>query len=172
MLASLDHPPITGAGLVYEPKYDGVRALAIVEPGPKASASASLYSRNGLDKSAQFPEVTAALEAIGRKAKRPLIIDGEVLAIDEAGHPLGFQHIQGRIHLRADADIARAGKAQPAVFIAFDLLRDGDEDLRGLPFAARRLKLQKALGAAARRAGVVRLSDIAIDDVVVSTCAR
>lgn len=164
MLASLDHPPITGAGLVYEPKYDGVRALAIVEPGPKTSVSASLHSRNGLDKSAQFPEVTAALVAIGRKAKRPLIIDGEVVAIDETGRPLGFQHIQGRIHLRADADIARAGKAQPAVFIAFDLLRDGDEDLRGLPFAARRLKLQKALGAPARRSGVVRLSDIAIDD--------
>src|SRR5690606_14516298 len=78
--------------------------------------------------------------------------------------PLGFQHIQGRIHLRADADIARAGKAQPAVFIAFDRLRDGDEDLRGLPFAARRLKLQTALGAPARRSGVVRLRDLATDD--------
>lgn len=164
MLAALNSPPIVGAGLVYEPKYDGIRALAAIDAGGKTPASARLYSRNGLDKSAQFPEVTAALERLGRKAGRPLVVDGEIVAVDAKGRPLGFQHIQGRIHLRAAADITRAAAAQRTVFIAFDLLRDGDEDLRGLAFAARRLKLQQAVGASARRTGVLRLSDIAIDD--------
>ena len=36
MLASLDNPPLTGAGLIYEPKYDGIRALIHLAPGASA----------------------------------------------------------------------------------------------------------------------------------------
>lgn len=162
MLASLADPPVTGRGLVYEPKYDGIRALASIDPAGEAPPA--LYSRNGLDKQRQFPEVAAALEALGRRAGRPLLVDGEVVAVDRKGTPLGFQHIQGRIHLREAKDIARAATAQPAVFVAFDLLRDGDVDLRGQPLAARRLALQHALAGSARRNGVLRLSELVLDD--------
>lgn len=164
MLASLTDPPIVGAGLVYEPKYDGVRALASIEFTPRKGATVSLYSRNGLEKQAQFPEVTTALEALGATLKRPVLIDGEIVAVNPAGRPLSFQHIQGRIHLRGTQEIADAARRQPTIFVAFDLLRDDDEDLRGQQFAARRLKLQEAIGQAARRNNVLRLSEIAIDD--------
>jgi bifunctional non-homologous end joining protein LigD len=171
MLASLAEPPVAKPGLVYEPKYDGIRALAAIDVTTRPSRGAAappvtvaLYSRNGKEKHAQFPAITEALEAIGRKARRPLLIDGEVVAIDKKGHPLGFQHIQGRIHLTGAKDIEAAERAQPAVFVAFDLLRDDGEDLRGLPFAARRLKLQDVIPTSRRKDAIVRLSDLAIDD--------
>ena len=74
-----------------------------------------------------------------------MLLDGEIVAVDGQGLPLGFQHIQGRIHLTSPADIERAERAQPAVLVLFDLLRDGREDLRGQPLAARRLRLQKLI---------------------------
>jgi bifunctional non-homologous end joining protein LigD len=163
MLASLADPPITGAGLVYEPKYDGIRALASIIPAT-AGASVALYSRNGLEKQDQFPEVTRALQTLGRRVKRPLLLDGEIVAIDPRGVPLSFQYIQGRIHLRGSHEIAEAAKKQPTVFVAFDLIRDGDRDLRGQPLAARRIALQQALTGVARRNGTLRLSELAIDD--------
>jgi bifunctional non-homologous end joining protein LigD len=164
MLASLDTPPETGAGLVYEPKYDGIRALAAVEVDGTGAVTVKLYSRNGREKQDQFPAVAAALAQLGRKAARPLIIDGELVAIDGHGRPLGFQHIQGRIHLRGAQDIAAAETAQPAVFIGFDLLRDGPEDLRGEAFALRRLRLQKLMPKSRARTPLLRISEIAIDD--------
>ena len=163
MLASLDEPPIARHGLVYEPKYDGIRALAAIDV-QKTGVAVRLFSRNGNEKSHQFPAVVEALADAGRKAGRSLLIDGEIVAVDAKGRPLGFQHIQGRIHLKSARDITTAERAQPTVFIAFDLLRDGDEDVRGLPFAARRLKLQDVVPVTRRRSALVRLSDIAVDD--------
>lgn len=164
MLASLNEPPIVGTGLVYEPKYDGVRALASLDGAAKTRAVVRLYSRNGLEKQVQFPEIAEALAGLGARLRRPLLIDGEIVAVDKDGRPLSFQHIQGRIHLRDTGDIARAAALQPVVFVAFDLLRDGDDDLRGLPFAARRLKLQAAIASRTRTTSVLRLSDLSIDD--------
>ena len=57
-------PPLEGAGLLYEPKYDGIRAIVELVCGP--SARARLWSRNGNEKTAQFPDIVAALEAWGR----------------------------------------------------------------------------------------------------------
>jgi bifunctional non-homologous end joining protein LigD len=164
MLATLADPPIVGNGLVYEPKYDGIRTLAAIEVDAKRNVRVSLYSRNGNEKHPQFPAATRALEQIGRRAARPLLLDGELVAIDRDGRPLGFQHIQGRIHLTGDKAIAEAERAQPVVFIAFDILRDGPEDLRGLPYAARRLKLQQVVPRTRSQKPVVRLSEIALDD--------
>jgi len=166
MLTSLEEPPIAQRGLFYEPKYDGIRALVDLRPptGRGTDATAAIYSRNGKEKTAQFPAIVAALVGMGRTLEAPVIVDGEIVAIDPAGRPLGFQHIQGRIHLTAAPDVARADREAPAALIMFDLLRDGDEDLRGQPLAARRLRLQERLrpGRAVRR--VLRLSDMTADD--------
>jgi len=164
MLASLSEPPVTGHGLVYEPKYDGIRALAAIEVDAKKNVRVALYSRNGNEKHAQFPAIAKALEQLGRRAGRPLLIDGEIVAVDEDWRPLGFQHIQGRIHLTDPKAILDAERAQPAVFIAFDLLRDGKEDLRSLPYAARRLRLQKVVPRTRSRRPIVLLSEIALED--------
>lgn len=164
MLASLGEPPVTGDDLVYEPKYDGIRALAAIEVDAKRNVRVALYSRNGREKHDQFPAITRALEQIGARAARPLLVDGEIVAIDPDGRPLGFQYIQGRIHLTGAKAIADAERAQPAIFVVFDLLRDGTEDLRGLPYAARRLRLQDVVPRTRSRRPIVRQSDIALGD--------
>ena len=155
MLASLDEPPVAQAGLVYEPKYDGIRALVDLRPGRgKASPpKVAVYSRNGNDKTAQFPEVVRALQSVATRVTVPLLLDGEIVAVDPSGRPLGFQHIQGRIHLTSPADIERAAREQPTALILFDMLRDGDEDLRGVPLAARRLRLQERVRPHGARTG-------------------
>ncbi len=163
MLASLADAPIAQPGLVYEPKYDGIRAIVDVRPG-KPRPRVTVYSRNGNDKTVQFPEITASLAATTRRLDAPLLLDGEIVAIDEAATPLGFQHIQGRIHLTNPADIARAVRQQPAALVIFDLLRDGDEDLRGRPLVERRLRLQRRIRPGAREKRLIRLSEVALDD--------
>ena len=166
MLASLEEPPINQHGLFYEPKYDGIRALIDLRPasGRGGAPGVAIYSRNGHDKSRQFPAVVDALALMARSVDVPLLIDGELVAIDQAGVPLGFQHIQGRIHLTSPADIARAEEHQPVALVMFDLLREGNEDLRGAPLAARRLRLQARARVPAKVRNVLRLSEMTADD--------
>jgi bifunctional non-homologous end joining protein LigD len=165
MLATLADPPVTGRGLVYEPKYDGIRALVDLRPpAGRRPASVAIYSRNGREKHVQFPAIVAALTKLAPTIPHPLLLDGEIVAIAPDGRPLGFQHVQGRIHLTSPADIARAEQVQPAAIILFDLLRDGDEDLRGRPLAERRLRLQDRIRPTRTLRRFVRLSDIAADD--------
>jgi bifunctional non-homologous end joining protein LigD len=165
MLASLDPPPVAQHGYVYEPKYDGIRALVDLHP-PTGSEPARvvIYSRNGHTKEHQFPAIVAALKKIAPKLKGPLLLDGEIVATDAKGRPLPFGRLQGRIHLTAASDIERVEKAQPAALIVFDLLRDDDRDVRGLSMAARRLRLHEALPVKTGGTGLVRLSEIVADD--------
>jgi bifunctional non-homologous end joining protein LigD len=149
MLATLAQPPLAGAGLVFEPKYDGIRALIHVEPR-RGGASVRIWSRLGNEKTSQFPAITAALAAVGAKWKGPVLLDGEIVALDAEGRPAGFQHLQGRIHLSDARDIQRIEAQQPVALIAFDVLRDGDDDVRGLPLTERRQRLERLLGAAGR----------------------
>ena len=165
MLASLEPPPVAQQGYVYEPKYDGIRALVDLHPpAGNEPARVVIYSRNGHPKEHQFPAIVTALKKIATKLKGPLLLDGEIVATDAKGRPLPFGRIQGRIHLTAPTDIARAEKAQPAALIVFDLLRDDDRDIRGLSMAARRLRLHDALPVKTGGTGLVRLSEIVADD--------
>src|SRR5256885_12275994 len=95
MLASLTDAPLDSPELVYEPKYDGIRA--IVEVAPKGGVH--LWSRLGNEKTAQFPEIAGALEKWSRTLVEPVVLDGEIVALDGDGNPTGFQRLQGRIHL-------------------------------------------------------------------------
>jgi bifunctional non-homologous end joining protein LigD len=166
MLASLAEPPLHGPGLVYEPKYDGIRALVDVRPGRGRTGPPhiAIYSRNGNEKHEQFPAIVQALGSVARRIDGPVLLDGEIVAVDPTGVPLGFQHLQGRIHLTLAADIARAERAQPTVLVLFDILRDGDQDMRGQPLAARRLRLQQRVRPTRAEAGCLRLSTLVIDD--------
>ncbi len=159
MLATLAEPPLTGKALIYEPKYDGIRALVEIEP---ARRRARLWSRLGNEKTTQFPSIVSALEPVGESVGTPLLLDGEIVALDRHGNPTGFQRLQGRIHLLEKKDVERIDREQPVALIAFDLLRDGDEDLRGLPLVARRKRLEERLGGAV--SGTLRLSEQAMND--------
>jgi ATP-dependent DNA ligase len=83
MLASLADAPLADPQLVYEPKYDGIRA--IVEVGPRIH----IWSRLGNEKTAQFPAIVGALEKWKRRLKQPVVLDGEIVALDEHGEPRG-----------------------------------------------------------------------------------
>ena len=159
MLATAAAAPLDSTDLAYEPKYDGIRAIAAIDPPspPRGSGGASptivrFWSRLGNDKTAQFPEVAAALRQWGRRLKHPVVLDGEIVALDARGNPVGFQHLQGRIHLKhlprsrvVETLTHRAGEAAIA-FVAFDVLRDGSDDLRSLPLRERRPRLEALLG--------------------------
>jgi bifunctional non-homologous end joining protein LigD len=161
MLATLAEPPLIGQGLVFEPKYDGIRAL--VHVGPKRDQDGvRIWSRLGNDKTSQFPSIVRALEGIRQTLKGPLLLDGEIVALDEQGRPAGFQRLQGRIHLTGDLDVQAIDKAQPAALIAFDLLRDGDDDLRGLSLTERRARLEARLARA--QSSTLRISEQAAGD--------
>ena len=166
MLATLADAPLVSKTLVYEPKYDGIRAL--VEVAPRGVTR--LWSRNGNEKTSQFPAVVKAFETAFAKAKAPLILDGEVVALDERGRPAGFQRLQGRMHLIGARDIERAEQQQPAAFIAFDLLREGKEDLCKLPLLERRRRLEQLFidfrlkSEATGHAATIRLSEQVIGD--------
>jgi bifunctional non-homologous end joining protein LigD len=142
MLATLAEPPLTGKGLIFEPKYDGIRALVHITPGtPRPDIR--LWSRLGNEKTTQFPSVVRALEPLARDLDAPLFIDGEIVALDGNGNPAGFQRLQGRIHVKGSRDVEVLDRAQPTALIIFDLLRDGAEDIRGLPLTARRERLER-----------------------------
>src|SRR5438309_9169253 len=95
MLASLADAPLDDPNLVYEPKYDGIRAVAEVgaEPAqpPRSRIGVRLWSRLGNEKTRQFPEIVDALEKWGRKMQNPVVLDGEIVALDSKGQPAGFQ---------------------------------------------------------------------------------
>ena len=110
MLASLEPaPPLAGPRLVFEPKYDGVRTLVEVAEG-----GIRLWSRSGNDKTAQFPEIVRALRHFARRLKAPVLLDGEIVALDARGEPTGFQRLQGRMHLKGAGDIDRIAASQRA----------------------------------------------------------
>src|SRR4051812_28712525 len=134
MLASLAEAPLADPQFVYEPKYDGIRAIAEI-----AGASVRLWSRLGNDKTNQFPEIARALQKWAGKRKAAVVLDGEIVALDANGEPTGFQALQGRIHL---IDASKPSAAKTA-FIAFDLLQDGRSDLRDRPLTERRAALEK-----------------------------
>src|SRR5262249_54559502 len=134
----------------HEPKSDGIRAIAELEPKGRVR----LWSRLGNEKTNQFPEIAAALGAWARHRTAPLVLDGEIVALDEKGEPTGFQNLQGRIHLTTVADDT-PGNGRVS-FIAFDLLRDGTVDYRGRPLRERRAALERLFSKTGSR--LLRLS--------------
>src|SRR5216110_1761800 len=105
MLATLAEPPLTGKGLLYEPKYDGIRALVHL-PRAADRGGVRIWSRLGNEKTTQFPSIVRALEPLRATLAGPLLIDAELVALDDQGRPAGFQRLQGRIHLRSERDVA------------------------------------------------------------------
>ena len=180
MLATLpaQEPSLTLKEYVYEPKVDGIRAIVEVlpplredatggKPGPKAAVR--LWSRNGNEKTTQFPDVVDGVGTWLKKIAAPVVLDGEVVALDEEGRPASFQRIQHRIHVTVPGFNSRrkilTPEEQPVAFVAFDLLRDGDRDLRNLCLYERR-ELLEALFKKHRppASRVVRLTEQSIGD--------
>ncbi len=129
-----DLPGLDPAAYAAEWKWDGIRVQAVSEGGVKR-----LYSRTGEDVSDAFPDVVAAMTYEG-------VIDGELLVLrDERAAPFG--DLQQRLN-RKTAD-AKLMLSHPAGIRAYDLLAADGEDLRALPFAQRRQRLEAFVAASA-----------------------
>ena len=114
-------------------KWDGIRVMAVAAGGERR-----LYSRDGNDISAAFPEVLPALA-------RDLVLDGELLVRAPDGAAGRFQDLQKRLNRKG---VSRALLEEAPVFIrAYDLLFDGREDLRAAPLRIRRARLEQAVAA-------------------------
>lgn len=148
LAASAGRLPDRLADWAIEPKWDGIRVIA------EASAKGvRLWTRNGNDKAPQFPEIVRALKVLA-DAGGPLVLDGEIIALDARGRPLRFQALQGRMHAESEATLARHAATTTTAFVAFDLLADGDRPLTSLPFSERRTALEGRVPA--RRTAIVR----------------
>ena len=160
MYATLGHTLPQGGGWVFEPKYDGMRVLAEV-----SSRQARLVTRNGKDKSAQFPELILALLQLAQKAGRSLLLDGEVVArrrrTGRGATPQAseFQELQARMHLKDEGEILRLAVEAPTSLALFDMLRDGRTSLLTKPWSERRERLNQLFEAAGSNAGTLLVSD-------------
>ena len=157
MLATLPSqlPSLNDQKYVYEPKVDGIRAIVEVLPRlredamagkPPSAPSVRFWSRNGNEKTAQFPDLVEAIGSWLKKITAPVVLDGEIVALDEEMRPASFQRLQHRIHVTVPGFNSRKKilppEEQPAAFVAFDLLRDGDDDLRERALTDRRARLE------------------------------
>jgi ATP-dependent DNA ligase len=135
MLAKLtDELPKSG-GFLYEPKWDGFRAI-VFRGGP---SEVFIQSRDLRPLDRYFPELH---EAFLDKLPDRSVIDGEIVIATARG--LDFELLQLRLHPAASR-VAKLAKETPAAFVGFDLLAAGGRDLRGAPLRDRRARLEEVL---------------------------
>ena len=136
-----------GAGWLYEIKWDGVRAICIVEEG-----AVRLVSRTGKSCERQYPELSVLPHYVDAGTA---VLDGEICALDEAGRPR-FELIQPRIMVADPGAIAHLARSKPVALFLFDLLYLDGYDLRGLPLTERRKWLESTV----KPGGPVRVSQV------------
>ena len=130
---AVDFARLDPADHAAEWKWDGIRIQAVSERGQRR-----LYTRTGDDISHAFPDVLEAMTFEGA-------LDGELLVMRD-GAVGAFGDLQQRLNRKSVN--AKMLQAFPAGIRAYDLLLDGEEDLRGLPFAERRKRLESFVSAA------------------------
>ncbi|MDX6481938.1 MAG: bifunctional non-ous end joining protein LigD [Gaiellaceae bacterium] len=148
MLATLVEKLPTGSGWLFEPKWDGYRALAYVRGG-----EATLRSRRGNDLTQRFAAVAKALPNALRTPNA--VVDGEVCALDENGRPSFSAMQQGK-------------PGTQIVYEIFDVLEIDGERLTGLPLTERRERLEQLVVPS----GVVQVSGVFDDGEALLTAAK
>jgi len=137
MLAKrVDELPAAG-GWIFEPKWDGFRAL-IFRDGDEIL----LQSRDAKPLNRYFPEL---LDTLRRQLPPLCVLDGEIVIANNGA--LDFDALQLRLHPAASRVRLLAEKS-PSSIVFFDLLCEGDRDLRGEPFQLRRQLLETMLSSA------------------------
>ena len=125
-------------GWQFEPKWDGFRTLVF-----RDGEEILLQSRDEKPMNRYFPELVAPLAAA---LPARCVLDGEIVIVGAGG--LDFEALLLRIHPAASR-VKLLAEQTPASFVAWDLLALEDEDLREVPLAARRERLEKVLARAA-----------------------
>jgi DNA ligase 1 len=124
-------------------KWDGIRAQLIHREG-----QVFLWSRGEELITDRFPEIATAARALPAGT----VLDGEVLAFDDDA-PRPFADLQHRIGRQRR--VSEVAADVPAVFLAYDVLEDGGEDIRAMPLKERRARLAHLVTSA----GPLRISE-------------
>ncbi|RPI22479.1 MAG: ATP-dependent DNA ligase [Acidobacteria bacterium] len=122
---------------IFEPKWDGFRALVF-----RDRDEVLIQSRDEKPLNRYFPEL---IEPLKSQLPDRCVLDGEVVVAK--GSALDFEALQLRIHPAASR-VTLLSREIPASIVFFDLLCDGDQDLRGATFQARRARLESMLSGA------------------------
>src|SRR6185369_8428130 len=122
-----------GDNWVFEPKWDGFRALVF-----RDGDEILIQSRDEKPLDRYFPEL---LEPLRKTLPPRCVLDGEMVIVQNNG--LDFDSLQLRLHPAASRVKLLSGQI-PASFVFFDLLCVGDRDLRGEPFQERRKELERS----------------------------
>src|SRR3954469_4564001 len=122
-------PP--GDAWIFEPKWDGFRAL-IFRDGEEIF----IQSRDEKPLARYYPELLAPL---AKQLPERCVLDGEIVIARDGA--LDFEALQLRLHPAASR-IEKLSKQMPASIVFFDLLAEGDKDLRDAPFEERRARLE------------------------------
>jgi bifunctional non-homologous end joining protein LigD len=121
----------------FEVKWDGVRAIAYVQPG-----RLRLESRNLNEITDAYPEVRGLIGALGM---HEAVLDGEIVSFDysDPAHPRpSFERLQRRMHVTAPASVRRLAASMPVIYAIFDLLYLDGHSLMEEPYRERRAKLE------------------------------
>src|SRR4051794_33801198 len=143
-IENTDFANLDAADFIAEWKWDGIRVQAVSGRDERGHLLTRLYSRTGEDITKSFPDLLPSLHLPGA-------IDGELLVMRE-GRVQSFNVLQQRLNRKVVSP--KLIKEYPIHLRAYDLLGEGDTDLRMLPFAERRARLE---------AFVKKLDDIRID---------
>ena len=123
-----DFAHLDAADFIAEWKWDGIRVQAVSGRDERGNVLARLYSRSGEDITKSFPDLLPSLHLPGA-------IDGELLVLRD-GRVQTFNVLQQRLNRKIVSP--KLLKEYPIHLRAYDLLGEGDSDLRALPFAERR----------------------------------
>jgi ATP-dependent DNA ligase len=133
MLAKASNGLPEGEGWLFEPKWDGFRAIVF-----RDGDEVLIQSRDLKPLDRYFPELAGPIRA---SFPERCVVDGEVVI--SKGGELDFEALLLRIHPAASR-VKMLAEESPASFVGWDLLALGDEDLRELPQAERRARLEAA----------------------------
>jgi ATP-dependent DNA ligase len=137
MLAKLAEEIPAGDGFLYEPKWDGFRAVVF-----RGRSIVQIQSRDLRPFDRYFPDLHDALLSL---LPDDCVLDGEIVIVTPGG--LDFDALQMRLHPAASR-VAKLAAETPASFVAFDLLAAGGRDVRALPQEERRRRLEELVGEA------------------------
>src|SRR6202140_100516 len=127
-----DFAHLDAADFIAEWKWDGIREEGVSGRDGRGNMLARLYSRSGEDITKSFPDLLPSLHLPGA-------IDGELLVV-RGGRVQSFNVLQQRLNRKAVSP--KLTKDYPIHLRAYDLLGEGETDLRTLPFAERRARLE------------------------------
>lgn len=121
----------------FEMKWDGIRALARVEPGGKErTGSIELTSRNGHDMTNTYPELDELTDCVDVDC----ILDGEIVALGQGSRP-DFGRLQRRMGLTRERDVEQERRRTPVYLMLFDVLHADGTSLLRAPYTERRERL-------------------------------